>query len=687
VEEVRGGQAGPFEDLEVIRVEAGMSTARFCQLIDMPERTWRRWQAKARAGDQPKGPWPRPARLTTKEVTLKHALAHPAWGHRKIWAMVRHDGHVVSQATVLRLLRDEDLILPAKYQRERRKLAERRKAAFGTDPTAPNQVWQLDFSEFETTSGGTWRLAGCRDYWSKYEHPFHVSPTANQHDAIDAIELALADYEAMFGHPMVADCPVDVETGELLPVVTIVTDNGGRFRSFRFEAFIELHPELAHVRTRVKTPGQNGSRERGFGTLKYERLYIDEIDDAVMLAKHAEEYRIEYNQIRPHEAIAWNRPRRCTLAWPTPASRHFKPPKSCQLLDAGHYDVTTLYFEAEKEDDGADGLRKVGYSKERRVDPQIVVGLLVDRHGFPLEIGCYQGNKAETLTIVPNIKQFQDRHDLAEMVVVADAGMLSAGNLRELDEANLRFIVGSRVTKTPVDLESHFRWHGDAFIDGQLIDTITPKNRRVVENDPKLKKEPVWNPGQHPGSWRAVWACSAKRATRDGRTLTLQENRAKAVIAGEKAARTPRFVKTRNGAAELDEKALARARRLVGLKGYVTNIPASLMPAGEVIANYHDLWHVEQSFQMPKTDLRARPMFAPTRDAIEAHLTIVFTALAVSRETQNRTGMSLRRVLRTLRLLRSATVELNGVITTVPPALSADEEAILSALQTPTPRH
>jgi len=87
-------------------------------------------------------------------------------------------------------------------------------------------------------------------------------------------------------------------------VVTIVTDNGGPFRSIRFEAFIEPHPELAHVRTRVKSPGQNGSRERGFGTLRYEKLYPDEIDDAVMLAKHTEEYRIENNQIRPHEAIA-----------------------------------------------------------------------------------------------------------------------------------------------------------------------------------------------------------------------------------------------------------------------------------------------------------------------------------------------------------------------------------------------
>ncbi len=75
------------------------------------------------------------------------------------------------------------------------------------------------------------------------------------------------------------------------------------------------------------------------------------------------------------------------------------------------YDVTTLYFEAEKEDE----LRKVGYSKERRVDPQIVVGLLVDRHGFPLEIGCFEGNKAETLTIIPIVKQFQEPDSGHEM--------------------------------------------------------------------------------------------------------------------------------------------------------------------------------------------------------------------------------------------------------------------------------
>lgn len=69
----------------------------------------------------------------------------------------------------------------------------------------------------------TWRLAGCRNYWSTHEHPFHVSPTGNQHDAI---ELALAEYQEMFGHPLIEACPVAPETGELGPVVIIVTGNG-----------------------------------------------------------------------------------------------------------------------------------------------------------------------------------------------------------------------------------------------------------------------------------------------------------------------------------------------------------------------------------------------------------------------------------------------------------------------------
>lgn len=282
-----------------------------------------------------KGPWPRPTREATKERAVTHALAHPAWGHRKVWAMVRHDGHVVSEATVLRLLRDEQLILPAKYQRERKRLAEARKAAFTPPVTGPNEVWQLDFREFETTTGGTWRLAGCRDYYSKYEHPFHTSPTGNQHDAIEAIELALAEYERLFGYPLIDACHVHPLTGDLISAVTVVTDNGGPFKSFNFERFILSHPELRHVRTRARSPGQNGSRERGFGSLKYERLFLDGIPDALTLVERAEDYRIEYHAVRPTRPSPGTGRSISTSDTPTPTPPPSKPKKSCQLLGAG----------------------------------------------------------------------------------------------------------------------------------------------------------------------------------------------------------------------------------------------------------------------------------------------------------------------------------------------------------------
>lgn len=340
------------------------------------------------------------------------------------------------------------------------------------------------------------------------------------------------------------------------------------------------------------------------------------------------------------------------------------------------YDVTTLYFEAENEDE----LRKVGFSKERRVDPQVVVGLLVDRNGFPLEIGCYEGNKAETHTIVPIVKQFQARHQIADMVVVADAGMLSRENLTTLADAQLRFIVGSRSGKAPGDLAHHFHWNGDAFTDGQLIDTITPHHASTKAKPPNRRAEPVWDPEQHPKHWRAVWSYSRKRAVRDGHTLTAQENKAIAVVAGDAKMKSTRFVKPTASGHVLDKKGLERARGLVGLRGYVTNIPASTMPANEVLASYHELWHVEQSFRMSKTDLRARPMFHRQRDAIEAHLTIVFTALAIARFIQNRTARSINHVLKKLRPLRSADIAINGTTQTIPPQIGTDEKELIAAI-------
>ena len=360
------------------------------------------------------------------------------------------------------------------------------------------------------------------------------------------------------------------------------------------------------------------------------------------------------------------------------AEKCFGYATDCGGLSLILYDVTTLYFEAESED----ALRKVGYSKERRVDPQIVVGLLVDRTGFPLEIGCFEGNIAETTTIVPIITSFLARHNLTgtPMVVAADAGMLSQSNLAALDEVKLSFIVGSRMTKAPGDLESHFHWNGDVFTDGQVVDTVTPRHGNIKVNDTKLRTEPVWNPERDTGAWRAVWAYSAKRARRDQKTLAAQEARARAIVAGEKKAKTARFVKTSGDERALDEASLARAQSLVGLKGYVTNVPVTVMPATEVIAKYHDLWHVEKSFRMSKSDLDARPMFNRMRDAIEAHLTIVFAALAVSHAIQSRTGMSIAKVVKLLRPLRSATIAINGATQTFPPEIPDAESKILTNL-------
>ncbi len=216
------------------------------------------------------------------------------------------------------------------------------------------------------------------------------------------------------------------------------------------------------------------------------------------------------------------------------------------------------------------------------------------------------------------------------------------------------------------------------------MDTITPRDQRgtaAKTRDPAKRAEPVWDPAVHAKSWRAVGAYSRKRAVRDNKTLTLQEIKARAVVAGEKAARTPRFVKTRNGANEVDKPSLARARGLVGLKGYVTNIPADLMPAREVISSYHDLWHVEASLRMSKTDLAARPIFHHTRDAVEAHLTIVFAALAIALNLQNTTGVGIKKIITTLRPIQQITVRIAGHEHLSADPLTPAAEAILTALQ------
>ncbi|MDY3679671.1 MAG: IS1634 family transposase [Actinomyces urogenitalis] len=337
------------------------------------------------------------------------------------------------------------------------------------------------------------------------------------------------------------------------------------------------------------------------------------------------------------------------------------------------YDVTTLYFEAENEDteESRTVKRRVGVSKERRVDPQIVVGLLVDRAGNPLRVRAYSGNQAEKNTIVPLVKAFMDEHDLSDFVVVADAGMLSRANLLALEEAGIRFIVGARQTRAPLDLESHYRWHGDTYSDGQVIDTLTPRHANSRVNDPTVRAEPVWEESMS-GSWRAVWQYTRRRWVRDMHTLKAQRNRAMSIINGDTRPKNTRFVQQRGGQLVFNQAVWERAVAVAGLKGYVTNIPASLMPASEVIASYHDLWHVEQSFRMSKTDLKARPIFHHSEQAIEAHLTIVIAALALSRYLHTTTGITVPKIVRALEPLKDTIIRMPDgrripVTTAIPP--------------------
>src|SRR5271155_3967732 len=109
------------------------------------------------------------------------------------------------------------------------------------------------------------------------------------------------------------------------------------------------------------------------------------------------------------------------------------------------FDVSTLYFET----DAGDGFREAGFSKERRLEPQITLGLLTDAAGFPLTVQAFEGNKAETATMLPVINAFKATHQLTDVTVVADAGMISEANQIAVAAAGLSFVLGTRIPYLP----------------------------------------------------------------------------------------------------------------------------------------------------------------------------------------------------------------------------------------------
>ena len=316
------------------------------------------------------------------------------------------------------------------------------------------------------------------------------------------------------------------------------------------------------------------------------------------------------------------------------------------------YDVTTLYFEVQKEDE----YRIPGMSKERRLEPQIIVGLLVDQNGFPLELHSFEGNKAETKTIVPVVEEFKKRHGLLGLTVVADAGMLSAANLESLAEAGYTYIVGSRLNKIPYNIAEY------------------QKKRDLTDNQIITSKTAI--AGQ-----RVIYQYRAKRAALDLRNITKQIEKAEKIVSGKTTAKKAKFLSVTTKNKTLNQDLIDKAKALVGVKGYVTNLPTAEASNARIIAYYHQLWRVEQSFRMSKSDLKARPIFHHLRDSIEAHLTVVMAALAIGRVIEIKTGITTRRFVKRMRTVRSGIVVIDGKEYPAKASLPKDVDQLLHKLK------
>nr|WP_241895880.1 integrase core domain-containing protein [Jatrophihabitans sp. GAS493] len=278
---------------------------RFCIRLGIPRSTWYAWRAAELSG-RPTRRWPAPVVDELVEPAAQQAHRWSAWGHRKIWAMLRADGVQVSQSSVYRAMKRENLLQPARYHAERREMAAARKKAFIEAPTRRNRVWQTDFTRIEISSGSAWWIGPVTDYAAKVCLAAPVSTRIAARDAIVCLQAAIANAEALLGASLLSDC-TNPATGEITPLI-IVTDNGPAYKSADFARFIASRPELIHVRTRHYAPQTNGVVERFNQSLKYEHLYRFDITDGQNLVEHIETYRDVYNRIRPHETLGQTTP-------------------------------------------------------------------------------------------------------------------------------------------------------------------------------------------------------------------------------------------------------------------------------------------------------------------------------------------------------------------------------------------
>jgi hypothetical protein len=243
------------------------------------------------------------------------------------------------------------------------------------------------------------------------------------------------------------------------------------------------------------------------------------------------------------------------------------------------YDVSTLYFEA----DQGDGFREPGFSKERRLEPQITIGLLTGHDGFPLMVSAFEGNKAETKTMLPVIEQFMATHHLPDVTVVADAGMISEANQKAIEAAGLSFILGVKIPDVPYQVLKWRREHpGEDIPDGHVFTQPWPAG-------PKDRRRDQW----------IYYQYRADRARRALRGIDEQVAKAAKAVAGLAPVKRNRFIALDGAVKSVNRELEAKARDLAGLKGYVTNLAAcpggTPVTADFVIGSYHELWNIETS--------------------------------------------------------------------------------------------
>jgi hypothetical protein len=286
------------------------------------------------------------------------------------------------------------------------------------------------------------------------------------------------------------------------------------------------------------------------------------------------------------------------------------------------FDVSTLYFET----DEGDGFRQPGFSKGAPPGSADHYRPAHRSARVPADGVGVRGQPRRDQDDAAGHRGVHDRARPPDVTVVADAGMISEANQKQIEGAGLSFILGARIPHVPYLVAQWRREHpGEPIPDGHVFSQHWP-----AEPNGSRRDQVIYYQYRH------------DRARRTLRGIDEQVRRAEQAVAGNAPVKRNRFIQLAGGTRTVNRDLEDKARALPGLKGYVTNLHAcpdgTPVTAEFVIGAYHQLFQIEKSFRMAKSDLQARPIYHHLRDSIEAHLTIVFAALAVSRWIEEQTG-------------------------------------------------